>query len=61
MKSRVIFNAGFPQRLEILKNENGHGKVVEYEKLGGGEFMEVVISHGILSLVPPIFCISFKN
>ena len=31
---------GFPQRLENLENENGHGKVMEHEKL--------TKSHGIL-------------
>ena len=32
-------NSGFPRRLENLENENGHGKVMEHEKLAK--------SHGI--------------
>ena len=32
--------SGFPQRLENLENENGHGKVMEHAKLAK--------SHGIL-------------
>ena len=32
--------SGFPRRLENLENENGHGKVMEHEKLAK--------SHGIL-------------
>ena len=28
-----ILNSGFPQRLEILENENGLGKVMEHEQI----------------------------
>ena len=27
-------NSAFPQRLENLENENGHGKALEHDKLG---------------------------
>ena len=27
------YGSGFPQKLENLGNENGHGKVMEHEKL----------------------------
>ena len=36
----VFLLAGFPQRLGNMENENGHGKVMEHEKLAK--------SHGIL-------------
>ena len=36
----TIRKTGFPQRLENLENENGHGKVMEHAKLAK--------SHGIL-------------
>ena len=29
----TIYMSEFPQRLENLENENGHGKVMEHEKL----------------------------
>ena len=44
----LMLKAGFPQRrLEILENENGHGKVTEHEKL--------TKSHGILFSVMEFF------
>ena len=44
--------AGFPQRLENLENENGHGKVMEHEKIGQKSW-NFVISHRILPILPP--------
>ena len=28
----LTFCVGFPRRLEILENTNGHGKIMEFEK-----------------------------
>ena len=28
-----VYKPGFPRRLENMENENGHGKVMEHEKL----------------------------
>ena len=30
---RVTYGSGYPQRLGILENKNGHGKVMEHDKL----------------------------
>ena len=30
------YHEGFPRRLENLENENGHGKVMEHNKLATG-------------------------
>ena len=40
-----VYVSGFPQRLENLENENGHGKVMEHAKLAK--------RHGILPILPP--------
>ena len=46
--------AGFPQKLENLENENGHGKVMEHEKIGQKSW-NFVISHRILPILPPSY------
>ena len=48
---------GFPRRLESLKNENGHGKVMEHETLVKNHGI-LLFSHGILPILPPI-CTKF--
>ena len=53
-KPKVSYSAshptpGLPQR---LGKENGHGKVMEHEKLARNHGM-FNISHGILALLPP--------
>ena len=44
--------SGFPQRLENLENENGHGKIMKHKKLVKSHGM-FWISHGILPILPP--------
>ena len=50
---------GFPQRLNNLENENGHGKVMEHEKLP--KVMEFCDhSWNFTNLVPELF-VTTKN
>ena len=45
----MSLSTGFPQRLQNLDNENGHGKVTEHAELA----LDFVINHGILLILPP--------
>ena len=45
---------GFPRRLENLENEDGHGKVMEHEKLVKSWIF--VISHRILQILTKFVC-----
>ena len=47
--------SGFPQRLEILENKNGHGKVIEHEQLAKGHGIWCLVMEFQQSILTPEF------
>ena len=47
----MVRDTGFPQRLENLENENGHGKVMEHAKLSKSHGI-LFTGHGMLPISP---------
>ena len=56
-ESLFLVFTGFQRRLENLENENGHGKIIEHEKLTKSNGI-LSFSHGISLILPPI-CTKF--